>query len=83
MDTWRLVDERVSVNQEPGQEMEETQTAGTSHSDVIEVGQETAVRKDRRVFGETAERGPPLPHKVWRTIRVWYRVAVDHAFPPA
>ena len=71
------------MRQEPGQEQRRLRRLGHAIWE--------AMKEDRRrrevTVGEDVEillRGDLLlPHKVWRSIRGWYRAAVDHAPPPA
>ena len=79
----RIVDERVSTRREPGRDQWRIRLLGRAIW--------AALKEDRRRQAETAgedvERllsgDPPLPCKSWRRMRGCYRVAVDHALPPA
>ena len=80
--TWSLVNERVSTSRESGRDQVQIRRLGRA---IME-----ALKKDRRWWEEMAGENvyqllngyPQLPHEVWRRMKGWYRVAVDHAPPP-
>ena len=82
-DTWRLIDERVSVRQEPGRCQLKLRSMGRAiHA---------ALKSDRRrrveMAGDNVEQlligDPPLLREAWKRMRGGCRTVVDHAPLPA
>ena len=82
-ETWRLIDERVSMRRDP--------RYGKADRRQLTKAITASLAQDRRRRAEEAgaelealmKAEPPLIQEVWYRLQVWYKAAVDRASPPA
>ena len=81
-ETWRLIDERVSMRQDPRYGKADRQNLGK------EITKRLAQDRQRRTEEAEAEvealmkADPPLIQEAWHRLQGWYKAAVDRAPPP-
>ena len=79
METWRLIDKRVSARRELGKDQRRIRRLGRAIRAVLKEERRRRVVTAVEYVERLMNGDPPFLCEAWRRIQGWYRAAVDHA----
>ena len=81
-DTWRLVDERVSVRRKPAQDQTRIRRLSRAIATSLKMDRRRRVKIEGAEVEKLLEADPTMPREAWQRLKWWYKATVNHATPP-